>query len=101
MLPQLGALEVTMICAAPPRGKALSDFIRIGGVVVDEQEAVTLVAQSLHHRDNGRFLRRICSDATKPHAETDEIGAHRGFGFGSNPSGRAIIAPMTLGISRR
>src|SRR5262249_35675519 len=51
--------------------------VRIDGIIVDEENAVALIAQPLHHSDKYALLVFVRADPAEAQSECDEIGAHR------------------------
>src|SRR5262249_37835517 len=87
--------------------RALSDQKRrverigIDGVVVDEEDALSLLAQSLHHSTKRGLLLLIGSNPPKPHAQRDEISTHCRFGLRSDPPCCSVVPSMALCVRGR
>ncbi len=61
---------------APAARQVGLERIRIDCVVEDEQDALALVLQPLHHGGERRLLLVVGGDPAEPDAERDEVGAH-------------------------
>ena len=86
---------------APAARQVGLERIRIDRIVEDEQDALALVPQPLHHGGERRFLLVVRRYPVEPHAERDEIGAHAGLGLRPDPPGRPVVAAMPLGVGGR
>ena len=86
---------------APAARQVGLERIGIDRVVEDEQDALALVPQPLHHRGERRLLLLVGGDPPEPHAEPDEIGAHRGLGLRPDPPRRPVVAAMPLRVGGR
>ena len=72
--------------------------VRLDGVVVDQQNAIALFAQSLHNSSERRSFLLISGYPGKPHAEGDETSPHSRLALRSYPPCRAVVAAVALSI---